>query len=148
MAERPASDIEALTLGIGDEIFAVEAITVREILDLVPVTEVPGARPFAGGVINVRGKIVPLVDLRVQFDMPITAPTADTRIVVLEIELEGDPTIVGILADKVYEVTHLSATGLEAAPRIGMRWRHDLIRFIGKRKEGFIVVPDLTRILN
>ena len=144
----PNQDLEVLTLGIGGETFAVEASAVREILDPVPVTDVPGARSFVGGVINVRGKIVPLADLRVQFDMPCTPPTAHTRIVVLEIDLDGDPTIVGILADKVYEVTQIPAAVLEEAPRIGMRWRPEFIRFIGKRNDEFIVVPDLDRVLN
>lgn len=141
-------DLDVLTLEIGGEIFAVEAAAVREILDLVPVTEVPGARAFVGGVINVRGRIVPLADLRVQFGMPVTPPTQDTRIVVLELVLDGGPTAVSILADRVYEVTQLAAGSLEDAPRIGMRWRQDFIRGIGKRDSDFIIVPNLPRILN
>lgn len=140
--------LEVLTLGLGGEVFAIEAGAVREILDLVPVTEVPGARAYAGGVINVRGRIVPLADLRVQFGMAIVPPSVDTRIVVIEIDLDGDPTIVGILADKVYEVTQIAAAALEQAPRIGMRWRQDFIRYIGKWNDEFIVVPDINRILN
>ncbi len=142
------TDLEVLTLCLGGEVFAIEASAVREILDPVPVTDVPGARAFVSGVINVRGKIVPLADLRVQFQMALTPPTLDTRIVVLEIELDGDLTIVGILADKVYEVTQIAAAALEEAPRIGMRWRPEFIRFIGKRRDEFIVVPDLNRVLN
>lgn len=147
-AAASASDLEVLTLGLGGEVFAIEASAVREILDPVPVTDVPGARPFVSGVINVRGKIVPLADLRVQFEMALTPPTLDTRIVVLEIDLDGDPTIVGILADKVYEVTQIAAGALEEAPRIGMRWRPEFIRYIAKRRDEFIVVPDLNRVLN
>jgi purine-binding chemotaxis protein CheW len=69
-------DLEVLTLGLGGEIFAIEAGAVREILDPVPVTDVPGARAFVRGVINVRGKIVPLADLRVQFQMDLIFPTS------------------------------------------------------------------------
>lgn len=147
-AAHTASDLEVLMLGLGGEFFAIEASAVREILDPVPVTDVPGARAFVSGVINVRGRIVPLADLRVQFEMPVTPPTTDTRIVVLEIDLDGDPTVVGILADKVYEVTQIAAGALEEAPRIGMRWRPEFIRYIGKRRDDFIVVPDLNRVLN
>ncbi|MGE0743679.1 MAG: chemotaxis protein CheW [Rhodospirillales bacterium] len=147
-ATQIGESLEVLTLGLGGEVFAIEAGAVREILDLVPVTEVPGARAYAGGVINVRGRIVPLADLRVQFGMPIVPPSVDTRIVVIEIDLDGDPTIVGILADKVYEVTQIAAAALEQAPRIGMRWRQDFIRYIGKWNDEFIVVPDINRILN
>jgi len=140
--------LEVLTLGLGGEVFAIDAGAVREILDLVPVTAVPGARAYAGGVINVRGRIVPLADLRVQFGMALAEPTADTRIVVVEIDLDGDATIIGILADKVYEVTQIGTTSLEQAPRIGMRWRQDFIRYIGKRNDEFIIVPDLKQIFN
>lgn len=147
-AVQTASDLEVLMLGLGGEFFAIEASAVREILDPVPVTDVPGARAFVSGVINVRGRIVPLADLRVQFEMPVTPPTTDTRIIVLEVDLDGDPTVVGILADKVYEVTQIAAGALEEAPRIGMRWRPEFIRFIGKRRDDFIVVPDLNRVLN
>lgn len=140
--------LEALMLGLESEIFAIEARIVREILDPVPVTEVPGGRAFVNGVINVRGKIVPLADLRLRFGMKATPPTVDTRIVVVEINLDGDPTIIGILADKVYEVTELSAASMEEAPRVGMRWRPEFIRRIGKRKDDFVIVPNMERIFN
>lgn len=140
--------LEVLTLGLADEVFAVEAADVREILDLVPVTEVPNARPFVGGLVNVRGKVVPLADLRVVFGMERTPPTVDTRIVVIEADVDGEATPVGILADKVHEVTELPAASLEETPRIGMRWRPEFIRCIGKRGDTFIVVPDIGRLLS
>lgn len=143
-----SAPLEVLTLGLQGEIFAVDAGNVREILDLVPVTEVPNARPFVGGLINVRGKVVPLADPRVPFGMERTPPTADTRIVVIEVDLDGEPTLVGLLADKVYEVTSLAPASLEETPRIGMRWRPDLIRCIGKRLDAFIIVLDLDGLLS
>lgn len=140
--------LEVLTLGLADEVFALDAGAVREILDLVPVTEVPNARAFVGGMINVRGRVVPLADLRVMFGMEPTPPTVDTRIVVVEIDLGGEPTIIGILADKVFEVTELAAATLADAPRIGMRWRPEFIRCVGRRGDDFIIVPDLGRIFS
>jgi purine-binding chemotaxis protein CheW len=140
--------LDVLTLGIGGETFAIEAAAVREILDLVPVTEVPGARDFVGGVINVRGRIVPLADLRLRFGMEPTEPTADTRIIVLELELDGEAMPVGILADRVHEVTRIAPAALEQAPRIGMRWRPDFIRGIGMHGDRLVVLPDLARILH
>jgi len=139
---------EALTLGLGGEVFAIDANTVREILDLIPVTTVPGARPFVGGLINVRGKVVPLADLRLKFGMEQTPPTVDTRIVVVEIELEGEPTVVGLLADKVYEVTEISRASIEATPEIGMKWRPEFIQGIGKRGSEFIIIPDIVRLFS
>ena len=141
-----ADAFEAVMLGLGGEIFALEAGIVREILDPVPVTEVPGARRFIRGVINVRGKVVPLADLRLCFGMEPTPPTQDTRMVVVEIDLDGDPTTVGILADKVHEVTEVAAASTEEAPRIGMHWRADFIRRIGKRNNDFVVIPNMERI--
>lgn len=140
--------LEVLTLALDGEIFAVEAEIVREILDQVPITEVPNARPFVGGLINVRGKVVPLVDLRVKFGMERRAATIDTRIVVIEVDLDGESTILGILADKVYEVTEIAAEALEDTPRIGMRWRSEFIRCIGKRNADFIIVLDIDRVIS
>lgn len=139
---------EMLTLGLQGEIFAIPAGIVREILDLVPVTEVPNAPPFAAGLINVRGKVVPLADLRVRFGMAQTAATQDSRIVVVEVDLDGEPTTVGILADRVHEVADLPQASVEAAPRIGMRWRPEFIKGIGKRGDAFIVILDIDRVFN
>ncbi len=138
--------LEVLTLALQGEIFALEVAHVREILDLVPITEVPNSRPFLNGLINVRGKVVPLADLRLKFGMEQTPPTIDTRIVVIEVEIDGDPVTVGIRADKVYEITEVAASALEETPRIGMRWRSEFIRCIGKRGSDFIVVLDIGRI--
>jgi len=139
--------LEVLTLGLDGEIFAVGAEMVREILDVVPITEVPNARPFVNGLINVRGKVVPLIDLRVRFGMPRPPLTIDTRIIVLEVKLDGDTTIVGALADKVYEVTEIPAAALLDTPPIGMRWRSDFIRGVGKRAEDFIIILDIDHII-
>ena len=136
----------ALTIRLEDELFAVEASRVREILDLVPITEVPSALAFVGGLINVRGRVVPLADLRVMFGMDRPEPDEDTRIVVMEVDIDGEPTVAGILADKVHDVTDIEAASIEEAPRVDMRWRPEFIRGIGKRNGGFIIIPDLGRI--
>jgi purine-binding chemotaxis protein CheW len=138
--------LEVLTLELEGEIFAIEASHVREILDLVPITDVPGAPPFVNGLINVRGKVVPLADLRVRFGMEQKPPTVDTRIVVLELELDGEPVIAGIRADKVHEVAEVAAAELQEAPKVGMRWRPEFIRCIGKRGDDFMAVLDIARV--
>jgi purine-binding chemotaxis protein CheW len=146
MSKLQQGPMKALTMRLQDELFAIEAGSVREILDLVPITEVPNAPPFVGGLINVRGRVVPLADLRVMFGMDRPPPDQDTRIVVIEIEMGGEPTVVGILADKVHDVTDIEATAIQEAPRVGMRWRPEFVRGIGKRNGGFIIIPDLERI--
>ncbi len=138
--------LEVLTLDLEGEIFAIEAIYVREILDLVPITDVPHAMPFVRGLINVRGKVVPLADLRVKFGMEQRPPTVDTRIVVIELDLDDEPVTVGIRADKVHEVTEVAAAALQDTPRIGTRWRPDFIRCIGKHGDDFMVVLDIARV--
>ena len=123
--------LEVLTLSLNGQAFALEASYVREILDLVPVTEVPVSNPFARGLINVRGKIVPLADLRYKLGMEERPPTIDTRVVVIEVDLDGDLTTIGLLAEKVHEVTSLAGVEMEEnsedrhglAPRIHPRRR-------------------------
>ena len=139
---------EALMLGVGDEVFAVDAAMVREILDPVPATRVPGASEHVPAIVNVRGRIIPLADIRQRFGMDLTEPTVDTRIVVVEVELEGDPVLVGVLADKVYEVADLATDTAQPVPRIGTRWRPDYVRCIARWRDDFVVVPDLARILH
>ena len=146
MTEARTGAMRALTLRLQDEVFAIEAESVREILDLVPITEVPNAPAFVGGLINVRGRVVPLADLRVVFGMERPPPNQDTRIVVIEVDIDSEPTIVGILADKVHDVTDIEAAAIQDAPRVGMRWRPDYVRAIGKRNGGFVIIPNLNRI--
>jgi purine-binding chemotaxis protein CheW len=145
-ARAVAGAMQALTLGLQDEVFAIEAMSVREILDVVPITEVPNARPFVSGLINVRGRVVPLADLRVMFGMELTPPGRDTRIVVIEIDLEGESALAAILADRVHDVTNIEAGSIEQAPSVGMRWRPEYVRGIGKRGEDFIIIPDMGAI--
>lgn len=140
--------LEVLTMDLQGETFALEAAQVREILDLVPVTEVPYSKPFVSGIINVRGKVVPLADLRLKFGMEQKPDTIHTRIVVIEVEIDRVPTVVGVRADKVHEVTELAPSSLTDVPPVGMRWRPEYIRFIGKRGSNFIVVPDIARVLS
>ena len=138
--------IEALTFDLRGETFALEAGLVREVLDLLPETDVPGAPPFVGAVINFRGRVIPLVDLRLAFDMEAAAPTIDSRIVVIEYDLDGEATLIGLRADKVHEVTSIDRAVTEEAPRVGMRWRPDFIHLLARRNGDLIVIPDLDQI--
>ena len=125
------------------------AVTVRHsAIDPVPVTRVAGAKAFVPSVINVRGNVIPLADLRIRFGMPMTEDTADTRIVVIEISIDNEPVMVGLTADKVYEVTEISQTDVQQTPRVGMHWKPEFIRFITKWREEFVIVPNMERILN
>ena len=135
-----ADALQVLTFDLHGETFALEAGLVREVLDLTPETAVPGSAPFVSAVINFRGRVIPLADLRLAFGLARGADTIDSRIVVIEYELEGGPTLVGLRADKVHEVA------TEEAPRVGLRWRTDFIRCLARRDGDLIVVPDLGQI--
>ena len=145
--QQTPTGMNALTIRLQDEMFALEATHVREILDPVPITRVPNAGDFVGGLINVRGSVVPLADLRVSFGMERPPADADTRIVVMEIDLDGEPLVTGILADKVYDVTDITAASIEDAPNVGMRWPAEFVRGIGRRGEDFVIIPDMNRII-
>jgi len=147
-AEHQADAMQVVMIGLGEEKFALDAGLVREIIDPVPVTKVAGARAFVPSVINVRGNVIPLADLRIRFGMPQSENSADTRIVVIELELDGEPVLVGVTADKVYEVTEISQTDVQQTPRVGMHWKPEFIRFIAKWREEFVIVPNMERILN
>ncbi|MDA9435723.1 chemotaxis protein CheW [Bradyrhizobium sp. CCBAU 51627] len=146
--EHQADAMQVVMIGLGEEKFALDAGLVREIIDPVPVTKVAGARSFVPSVINVRGNVIPLADLRIRFGMPQLEDSADTRIVVIEIELDNEPVLVGVTADKVYEVTEISQTDVQQTPRVGMHWKPEFIRFIAKWREQFVIVPNMERILN
>jgi purine-binding chemotaxis protein CheW len=148
MAEVEEASRQVLMLGLAGEMFALDARQVREILDPIPVTRVPGAQSYVSSVLNVRGKVIPLADLRVRFGMPPASITPDSRFIVLEIDLAGEPTTIGIVADKVYEVTDLDTSTLQKAPPIGMRWQPEFIAAIAKWKDEFIIVPNMKQILN
>ena len=138
--------LQVLTLGLDGEIFAIETERVREVLDLIPITRIPNCSPFIKGLINVRGKVITVTDLRVRFGMPPAAHTADSRIVVTEALIGGDLTLVGALTDRVYEATEIPTASMEDVPRLGMRWRSEFIRAIGKRGDDFIIIADIDQV--
>lgn len=138
--------LEVLTFGMGSETFALEAVIVREILDVGPRTAVPGAGALVGHVINFRGRVIPLADLRPAFGMEATPATPDSRIVVIELPIEDDVLLVGLTTDRVDEVTTLDAAASEAPPTIGIRWPRDYIRCLVRRADKIVVLPDLPAI--
>ncbi|MFN3521870.1 MAG: chemotaxis protein CheW [Phenylobacterium sp.] len=122
MTGAPKSEaMQVLTFDLHGETFALEAGLVREVLDLAPETAVPGAAPFVAAVINFRGRVIPLADLRLAFDLERGEATVDSRIVVIEHDLDGEPTLIGLRADKVHEVTSIEPQDTEDAPRVGLR---------------------------
>ncbi len=137
-----------LTFKLEDEIFAIDVSQVREVLDITTITKVPQTPDFMRGVINVRGSVVPVVDMRRKFGMPPVDNTTDTRIVVMEVTMDGETIILGAQADAVKEVIELEPGDIEPPPRLGTRWRTDLIKGIGKRNDIFMLLLDVDRLFS
>ncbi|MBR0550976.1 chemotaxis protein CheW [Stakelama marina] len=137
---------DRLIFRLVDQMFAIEASCVCEILEVAPVTRVPGAPAYADGLVNVRGRIVPLTDLRVMFGCERRAADHDTRIIVVEITLDGEPLTVAIMADAVTAVSDIDERDFQPTPSVGMRWPREYVRAIVQRDDGFIIIPDLSTI--
>src|SRR5262249_37546664 len=129
-----------LTFKLGEEIYALDVATVREVLDFTTITKIPRTPDFMRGVINLRGNVVPVVDLRTGFGLSKTERTVNTCIVVVEVVLEGEAATIGALADSVEEVIDLEPDQIEPAPRIGIGLNTDFIRGMGKRDSRFIMI--------
>ena len=137
-----------LTFKLGDEIFATDVSKVREVLDFTTITKIPRTPEFMSGVINLRGNVVPVVDLRLCFDMSKTVKTVNTCIVVVEMLLEGETTVIGALADSVEEVIDLEPDQIQPPPKIGTRIRTDFIKGMGKRDNQFIMILDIDKVFS
>jgi purine-binding chemotaxis protein CheW len=138
-----------LTFRLGEEVFAVDVAKAREVLDLTAVTRVPGTPRFMLGVINLRGGVVPVIDLRLKFGMPAAERTRETCIIVLDLTLDGETTTVGAVADSVREVLDLDSSQIEPPPRIGTRLKTEFIRGMGRIDESrFLILLDIDRVFS
>ncbi|MBI2353433.1 MAG: chemotaxis protein CheW [Deltaproteobacteria bacterium] len=137
-----------LTFTLADEVFAVDVARVREILEYTGITKVPQVPDFMRGVINLRGCVVPVIDLRLKFGMRETDRTVNTCIIVVEVQMDADVIVLGALADSVQEVIELEPGQIEAAPHIGTRLRTDFIRGMGKLDGRFVMILDIDRVFS
>ena len=143
-----AEATQYLTFKLDEEIFALDVAKVREILDFTDITKVPQTPDFMRGVINLRGSVVPVVDMRLKFGMSRTEKTVNTCIVVVEAATEGETTVLGALADSVQEVIELEPGQIEPTPRIGTKLRTDFIRGMGKHDGKFIMILDIDKVFS
>ncbi len=143
MAERS----QYVTLGVGDELFAAPVSRVQEILDMRPIARLPQAPPHLLGMIDVRGQGVPVLDLRLTLGMAGAEDNENTRIVVLSIAAASGEVVLGLRADRVFEVTVLDSDTLDPPPAIQTGWSGHCIEGIGRRNGLFVTVLDLDRLL-
>ncbi len=144
--EQNAGTERFLTLTLGNEFFALDIYSVREILDMTDITRIPQTPDYMSGVVNVRGNAVPVIDLRVKFGMEATEATLNTRIVIMEIKQGDAVTAIGAIADSVKEVLELEAGRIDPPPRMGTAVRTDFIRGIGKHEGRFILILDVEKV--
>jgi len=137
-----------LTFKLGNEVFATDVAKVREVLDFTTITEIPRTPDFMSGVINLRGSVVPVVDLRLCLEMSKIEKTRNTCIVVVEVLLDNESTVLGVLADSVEEVIDLEPDQIQPPPRIGTHIRTDFIKGMGKRDAQFVMILDIDRVFS
>ena len=136
-----------LTFGLGEEEFALEITKVREVMDYTAITSVPRMPEFLRGVINLRGNVVPVIDLRLKLGMSATEKTVDTCIVIMEIEVDGELVDMGALTDSVQEVVDLDPGQIEPPPRLGTKLNTEFIQGMGKRDDKFLIILNIDKVL-
>lgn len=137
-----------LTFTLEDELFALDIFSVREVLEYTSITRVPRTPEYMRGIINVRGNAVPVIDLNMKFGRSKTAQTINTSIIIVEVDLEGESTIIGALADAVQEVFELRDDQIDPTPKMGTSIRTDFIRGMGKHEDGFIMILDIDKVFS
>ncbi len=137
-----------ITFKLGNELFAINVAQVREVLEVSSITRVPAAPAYMRGVVNVRGKAIPVVDLRLRFGLPPAPETVSTRIVVMELVIDGETTVLGGMADSVHEVIEFDANQINPPPTLAMRWRSEFIQGMGRRGDDFIIILDVNAVFS
>jgi len=135
-----------LTFRLAGELFALDIGKVREVLDFTTITKVPQTPDYMRGVINLRGSVVPVVDLRLKFGMTLAEQTVNTCVIIVEVDLDGETVVMGAMADAVQEVLDLEPDQIEPPPRIGTKMNTDFIRGMGKHLEQFIIILDINKV--
>lgn len=143
-----AQAMQLLTFRLDDEMFGVDISKVREVLEYTAVTKVPRMPHYMEGVINIRGSVVPVVDMRVKFSVQATDKTVNTCIIIVEVAVDGDQTILGALVDSVQEVIEIEAGEIEPAPSIGTKLNTEFIKGMGKRDDHFIIILDIDKVFS
>ena len=136
------------TFKLREEIFAIEIVKVREVLEFTQITKVPQTPAMMKGVINLRGSVIPVIDLKLKFNMGEVENTINTCIVIIELELDGEKMMIGALVDAVKEVMDLDTDHIEPPPSIGTQLNTEFIRGMGKQDDQFIIILDIEKIFS
>jgi purine-binding chemotaxis protein CheW len=142
------SSVQFLSFFLGGEAYAIGILHVREILEYQSPTRVPQTPASIRGVINLRGKVIPIVDLATKFGLPATQATKWTCIIVVETNIGGETIVMGVLADSVNEVIDLAPTEIEPPPTFGTRVKVDYLRGMGRAGQKFVLLLDIDKVLS
>lgn len=137
-----------LSFKLGEEMFATNVEKVREILQLTKITKVPQAPDYMLGVINLRGIVLPVIDTRVKFKLPLTEHTENTCIVVLSIEMDNESLMLGAMVDSVMEVFELSEDQIKPSPSIGSKYKSDFITGMVRLDDHFIMLLNMEQVFS
>jgi purine-binding chemotaxis protein CheW len=148
MTDTASGETQFVTLGIDREVFAVPVELVLEILAMRALFRVPDAPPHLAGLIDVRDQAVPVIDLRLKLGLEAAPATGNTRILVLEVPVTGRKLVLGLIADRVFEVIALDQSMIGPPPDIGTMWRSEYISGVARRGDNFVIIFDLPRLLS
>lgn len=137
-----------LSFTLGKETFAANVSKVLNILEMLDITEIPQSPKYMKGVINLRGIVLPVIDLNLKFSMPATIIGANTCILVLDVLVNDEPVKVGALVDSVQEVIDLTATEIQDPPSIGNKYNTDFIQGLVNKEDKFIMILDMDMIFS
>jgi len=137
---------EYLTFSLDNELYAIDVFKVREVMEITKIMKVPNMNDYFRGVINLRGKVIPVADLRIKFNLNLVSDHNDESIVV--IEMNFDDVVVGLLVDSVQEVINIMPAQIEPAPKFGHRLSAEFIEGIGKKDEDFIIILNIENIFS
>ncbi len=146
--EEKTTSSQYLCFRLAGEECAIGILRVREIIEYDTVTKVPAMPPWVRGVMNLRGGVVPVIDLTVKFGLPESPVTKRTCIVIAEVTLDGEPTVMGIVVDAVSQVLELSPADIELPPAFGTSVRVDYLLGLGKFGDRFVLLLDIDRVLS
>jgi len=139
-------DQKLLTFSLGGEGYGVSILKVKEIIGMLEITPVPRTPTFIKGVINLRGKIIPVMDLRIKFGMDEQEYNERTCIIVVEVNLKGSQRLLGVVVDMVSEVVSISSEEIEPPPEYGTALEHNFILGIGKIKDRVVIILDIDEV--
>lgn len=137
-----------LTFTLGEEEFALEISRVHEVVDYTHITRVPRMPSHLCGVINLRGNVVSVIDLRLKLGMSAIEKGTYTCIVIMEVNMDGEMLHIGALVDSVHEVIHLYPDQIEPPPKVGIKLHPEFIRGVGKRNDSFLIILNIDKVLS